>query len=85
MKQMVLKAFVVVIMAMVLVGCGSYYKVTDPTSDKVYYTKDIDTKKDGAVVFKDEVSGSEVTLQNSEVMNIEKEEYKSKTEPPKTE
>lgn len=58
-----------------LAGCASYYQVTDPASDKVYYTRSIDKEKGGAIRFEDEQSGTEVTLQNSEVKEIKSKEY----------
>jgi hypothetical protein len=69
---------VVLILMMVTMGCASYYQVTDPGSDKVYYTTKV-KKKDGRVEFKDAATGSEITLQSSEVLKIKKEEYKAKT------
>jgi hypothetical protein len=56
-------------------GCaGSYYKVTDPNSGKVFYTEEV--KRNGsAVEFKDASSGGVVTLQNSEVSEIDKAAY----------
>ena len=63
-----------------LTACGGgYYKVTDPSTDKVYYTKDIEKEKGGAVKIIDANTGSMVTLQNSEVMEINKEEYNANT------
>ncbi len=79
------RVMVIGLMAMFLVSCGSYYKVTEPSSDKTYYTKKIKSKKEGAVVFTDEASGSDVTLQNSEVTEIDKDEFKTGTMPPKEE
>jgi hypothetical protein len=59
-------------------GCGSdYYRVNHPTTDKVYYTKEIDKTKTGAITFKDEKSGSTVSLQSSEVKQISKEEFQA--------
>jgi hypothetical protein len=58
-----------------IIGCGSYYKVTDPVSKSIYYTRDIDDLKSGAVKFKDAKSGSEITLQGSEVKEIDDEEF----------
>ena len=59
-------------------GCGSdYYRVNHPTTDKVYYTKEIDRAKAGAVTFKDEKSGNTVSLQSSEVKKISKEEFQA--------
>ena len=48
-----------------------------PTTDKVYYTKEIDKTKTGAITFKDEKSGSTVSLQSSEVKQISKEEFQA--------
>lgn len=60
---------------MLLAGCGSYYQVRDPASSKNYYTEDID-KSGSAVKFKDAKTGSAVTLQNSEVKEISKDDFK---------
>ena len=64
----------------VLTACGGgYYKVTDPATDKVYYTKEVKQEKGGAVKLMDANTGSMVTLQNSEVTEINKEEYNANT------
>jgi len=65
--------------AIVLSGCASYYKVKDPQSGSVYYTTDVDHSGNGSIKFKDANTGSEVTLQSSEVSEINKEEYKANT------
>jgi uncharacterized protein YceK len=62
-----------------LAGCGSYYKVTDPASKNVYYTEDIDQMKSGAVKFKDAKTGGEITLQSSEVKEIDSKEFEEAT------
>jgi uncharacterized protein YceK len=84
MKQFIRNGWLVVILCVcfVVVGCASYYKVTDPTSGRVYYTKDIDHVKSGAVKLKDARTGSLVTIQNSEVKEISKEEYKAGLDAP---
>ena len=64
-----------------LAGCGSYYKVTDPASKSVYYTENVEQLKSGAVKFKDAKTGSEITLQSSEVKEIESKEFKEGTKP----
>ena len=61
-------------LTMLLAGCGSYYQVRDPASSKNYYTEDVD-KTGSAVKFKDAKTGSAVTLQNSEVKEISKDEF----------
>ncbi len=58
-----------------LAGCATYYKVNDPAGSKLYYTTEIDKTKAGAITFKDEKSGSTVTLQSSEVKEISEEEF----------
>ena len=69
-----------VALLLVLSACGGgYYKVTDPTSGKTYYTNDLSEEKSGAVKLKDANTGGTVTLQNSEVIKINKEEFKANT------
>ena len=70
--------------ALVAVGIAAcahtYYQVTDPASGKVFYTEEI--KRNGpAIEFKDQ-SGSVVTLQNSEIKQIDKKEYETGVAPP---
>jgi len=62
-----------------LSGCASYYKVKDTQSGSVYYTTEVDRSGSGSVKFKDANTGSEVTLQSSEVLEINEEEYKANT------
>ena len=55
---------------------GKYYRVTDTSSGRVYYTRDVDTKRrTGAVDFKDSKSGAKVTLQSSQVEKISEAQY----------
>jgi hypothetical protein len=74
------------VIAMFLSGCSSYYAVRDPASGAQYYTTDVDkTGITGAVKFKDAKSGSQVTLQSSEVKEISKDEFtKGSTAPAST-
>jgi hypothetical protein len=58
-----------------LFGCGSYYKVTDPVSKNIYYTEDVDQMKSGAVKFKDVKTGGQITLQSSEIKEIDSKEF----------
>lgn len=55
-------------------GCATYYRVADPHSEKVYYTKSINRSR-GYVEFKAEPTGETVTLQTSEVAEISKYEF----------
>ena len=69
-------------MAGTLAGCGGgYYRVNDPAGDRQYYTSDIEKTKAGAISFKDEKSGSVVTLQSSEVKEISEDEFKAAVKP----
>jgi len=68
------------LLAIVLVtaGCTTYYRVTDPSSGKIFYTTDV--KRSGsAVMFKDAKSGSDVTLQASEVTEITSDDFNKNT------
>jgi len=56
-------------------GSGAtYYKVTDVSSGKAFYTLKV-TRSGPAVTFKDEKTGGETVLQNSQVLQIQKEAY----------
>ena len=56
-------------------GCTSYYKVTDPTTDKTYYTNNVGYKRSGSAEFKDARTGAKVVLPSSEAQKIEKDEF----------
>jgi hypothetical protein len=57
-------------------GCTSYYRVSDPTTGKVYYTTEL--KQDsGATTLTDARTGDSVTVQNVEVRKISKEDYEA--------
>jgi hypothetical protein len=72
-----LRVLAVLILIASLTACAhSYFKVTDPGGDKVFYTDDI--KRNGsAVEFKDAVTGGVVTLQNSAITQIDKQAYET--------
>jgi hypothetical protein len=59
-------------------GCTTYYRITEPGSGRAYYTTDI-KRRGSAVEFKDAKSGSEVTLQASEVTEITQEDFQKGT------
>ncbi len=79
MKHFIRNGWLVVILcvAFAVGGCATYYKVTDPTSGKIYYTKHIAYARSGALKLKDARSESLVIIQNSEVKEISKEDYKA--------
>jgi PBP1b-binding outer membrane lipoprotein LpoB len=61
-----------------LAGCGGYWMVTDPTTKNIYYTEEVEqSKSSGAVKFIDAKTGTQVNLQNSEVKEVTKEEFKA--------
>jgi hypothetical protein len=66
-----------VLLLFVLAGCGVYLQVIDPASKNIYYTEEVNEVKGGAVKFIDAKTGSQVTLQNSEVKEISGEEFKA--------
>ena len=75
MKKTLINIAVVALIAVILTGCTTYYKVNDPVSGETYYTTEVKTRSSGAVYLKDVKSGKEVTIQNSEVQTISQEEY----------
>ena len=77
MKKSRIPVVVFIAVSLSLAGCSSYYRITDPVSEKVYYTKDIHHEGGGAITFKDDVTRREITLQQSEVMKIKKDQFKA--------
>jgi hypothetical protein len=69
-------------MAGLLASCGGdYYRGSDPAGEKQYYAKDIKHTRTGAITFKDEKTGSVVSLQSSEIKEISEDEFKSAVKP----
>ncbi len=65
----------------ILTGCGGYWQVVDPTTKNVYYTEEVKQIKGGAVKFTDAKTGKEITLQNSEVMEVNKDTFRAAVGP----
>lgn len=70
---------------LMLTGCASYYKISDPTTGRDYYAVDDPGTRmgglspavysgSGSVRFVDLATGKVVTLQNTEVQQVSKEE-----------
>jgi hypothetical protein len=65
-----------------LVACSStYYLVKDVESGREYYTTKLD-RSNHAITFKDGKTHSTVTLQNSEVIEITRDQYGADTGTP---
>jgi uncharacterized protein YceK len=63
-----------------MAGCASYYKVTDPASGRTFYTEKVERGKgQTTIMFKDAKTGAEVTLPASEVLEISSDEYDKAT------
>jgi PBP1b-binding outer membrane lipoprotein LpoB len=73
----------IMVLAFLTAGCSSYYyRVTDPATGKSYYTDKVeDAGKAGAVKFKDAKTGSKITLQSSDVKEINEEEFDAAMKP----
>ena len=69
--------FVIITASVLASGCANYYRVSDPASGKEYYTTEVKNRSGGAVTFKDAATGDEVTLQNSHVSKVTKEDYET--------
>jgi hypothetical protein len=78
MKRIFLLALLVI-----LPCCSGYYRVHHPSSDTTYYTRKIQGKKSGAIEFTDATSGDDVTLSDSAVRELTKEEFKAAVPAPK--
>lgn len=83
MKSITVKRMVVGGLLLTLAaGCTTYYKVTDPTTGKVYYSTEVQERNSGATSLKDAKTGEQITVQNSEVIKINKEQFETATHAP---
>lgn len=59
-----------------LTGACTHYQITDPTTGRSYFTKDAGrAPSSGAVVFTDAKTGEVLTLQNTQMKQISREEF----------
>ena len=71
------KMIIIILLMLFVVGCTSYYKVTDPATEKTYYTTEVKYyKNSGSVDIKDGKTGARVVLPSSEMKKISEDEYK---------
>jgi len=70
------RTLVIVLLTICLTACAHYYKVTDPSDGKVFYTEDL-KRQGSAIEFKDGKTGGVTTLQNSEILEIDKQAYET--------
>ncbi len=75
MKSRLLSITMSFLALMMIAGCASYYKITDPTSKIVYYARDYEKTKAGGVSFKDARTGAIVTIQNSEIKEVSRQTF----------
>lgn len=60
-----------------LAACGgNYYQVSDVDSGKSYYTRDVD-RDDGHVEFTDKATGDKVSLDEAEIREVTRQQYKN--------
>lgn len=76
-SDIVTRSLVLVMLSMAAVGCARYYKVTDVSTGRAYYTKNVDHKAGGAVRFEDDSTETIVTLQSSDVERVSHSQYKA--------
>jgi len=72
-----MKRFLILLMIvpLLLMGCRSFYRVTDLGTSQNYHTRKFKRTNSGAIVFEDGNSGAQVTLQNSSVERISSDSY----------
>ena len=69
-------AAIAALTSVMLAGCATYYRVTDPASGRHYYTRDIDHAGDGTITFKDGRTGDKVSLSSSEISEVAEGDYR---------
>jgi len=69
---------------MLFVACGStnYYIVKDNSTGQTYYATEVKKLDSGAVQLKDAKTQTDVTLPNSSVQQVSKDEYNAKLHAP---
>ena len=70
-----MRYLLILMLCLFAVGCTKYYKVTNLSTEKTYYTTKINQKKSGAINIQDERTGNRITLQSSEVEKITKDQF----------
>ena len=75
MSKAMIRTAVLAVALVGLSGCTSYYRVTDPSTSRTYYTKELKDSNGGAVKFQDGNTGEEVTIQNSQVEKVDEQQY----------
>ena len=70
-----MKPAIVLSLCFMLMGCTTYYQVRDPSTDSTYYSTNIEQERGGAVSLKDARTNAQVTIQNSEVMELTADQY----------
>jgi hypothetical protein len=71
-----------VVLLLLVAGCGSYYKITDPNSGRVYYTTGYQDLGYGqGTRFTDLKTGSQVTLTSTDIKKIDKADIPADTTP----
>lgn len=76
MRWTVLTTTFVAGVVLLLGGCAStYYRITDPQTDRVYYAEDYDASDTGAVTFEDARTGKLITVQNSEIEAVTEDQF----------
>lgn len=67
-------ALALLVVSLGVAGCSTYFRVTDTSNGKVYYTKDY-AREPNNVRFKDANTGKEMTIPTADVRSISSEEY----------
>ena len=79
MNTHVITGLMLCVLSLMTAGCSNYYRVADPGSGKTYYTTDTD-ERSGSVKFRDDRTGSRVTLHSAEVSEISEDEYRTEVQ-----
>jgi hypothetical protein len=69
--------FCALLVVLLASGCTSYYRITDQSTRRTYFTTGYDRTSSGAVQFYDEKSRADVTLQSSEIVEISRDDFDS--------
>ncbi len=60
-----------------VMGLGSYYAITDPSSGRVYYSDSLSREARGVVEFRDRATGAWVSLPGGTVREVSASEFRA--------
>lgn len=82
MSRLTALTVVLVFVGFALVGCTKYYRVSDPSTGRAYYTTKVNDKWGDKIEFIDMNTGEKVVMQEHAVVEVTEQEAKTAAKRP---